>query len=255
MSRTMMITGAARGIGLTTARYFAEKGWRVGLYDRDSEAIAEVLQQPEFGRCFGGVCDVTDDESVTYALQHFAEQTHDVMDVLVNNAGVLSAGYFEELDLKEQNKMIEVNVLGVMRMAHAAFPLLSDTPGSTLVNLCSVSSIHGVPTLAIYSASKFFVNGFTEALALEWERHGIHVTCVKPPIINTQMGAAAGMYLSDTPVPKLEPIVVAETIEKAIHRGGTSHVIGTGSKIWGLLDRWLPEAGREWVARKVLGFK
>lgn len=255
MSRTMMITGAARGIGLATARYFAEKGWRVGLYDRDSEALAEVLKQAEFGRCFGGVCDVTDDESVTYALQHFAEQTHDVMDVLVNNAGVLSAGYFEELDLAEQNKMVEVNVLGVMRMAHAAFPMLAETPRSTLVNICSVSSVHGVPTLAIYSASKFFVNGFTEALALEWERHDISVTCIKPPIINTQMGAAASTYLSENSVPGLEPIVVAETIDQAIQKGGTGHLIGTKSKAWSLLDRWLPEAGREWVARKVLGFK
>jgi hypothetical protein len=68
------------------------------------------------------------------------------------------------------------------------------------------------------------------------------------------MGAAAGAFLSETPVPALEPIVVAEAIDRAIHKGGTGHIIGTGSKIWGLLDRWLPEAGREWVARKVLGF-
>jgi len=254
MSRTMMITGAGQGIGLTTARFFAQKGWRVGLYDIDSEKIAQVLDHDDFIHCFGGACDVTDDESVADALQHFAEYANDTMDVLINNAGVLSAGAFEELDFHQQHKMVEVNVSGVMRMAHAAFPLLADTPNSCMVNLCSASSIHGVPTLAVYSSTKFFVNGFTEALALEWERHGIQVSCVKPPIIKTTMGAAAEQYLKGGPA-ALEPIMVAQTIEKAIAEGGISYFVGGGLGLWSWLNGFLPAGARTWMAKKVLGYE
>ena len=142
---SVFITGAASGIGLATARRFASDGWFVGLYDINEEAIYGLVSSGEFPAACGGRCDVADGGSIRQALAHFAKATGDRLDVLINNAGVLTAGHFESNDSEAHDAIIRVNVLGLTKVAQLAFPLLKDTPNSTMLNLCSVSSVHGVP--------------------------------------------------------------------------------------------------------------
>ena len=159
------------------------------MYKRQNlEGLDTLLNSGNFPNACSQYCDVTDRASIERALQHFDSHTGGRMDVLVNNAVVLSSGKFEEIDHKAHDLIIDVNVKGLTNVAQAAFPLLRKTPGATLVNLCSVSSIHGIPALAVYSASKFYVNGLTEALHIEWQPYDIRVTSVKPPVVNTAMG-------------------------------------------------------------------
>ena len=108
--KTIFITGAAHGIGLATAMRFADQGWFVGLYDINEQALQILLQSGNFPRACGQVCDVTNAASVEAALAHFAAHTEGRMHVLVNNAGVLSAGKFEEIPPEQHERIIAVNV-------------------------------------------------------------------------------------------------------------------------------------------------
>ncbi len=247
--KTMFITGAAHGLGLATAKRFAGQGWFIGIYDINREGLATALNSSDFPNACGQYCDVTERDSVEAALAHFSDHTNGRLDVLVNNAGVLSSGKFEEIDPAAHEQMIAVNVLGVTNVAQAGFELLMKTPGSTLVNLCSVSSLHGLPRLAVYSASKFYVDGLTEALHVEWAPHDIRVTSVKPPLVNTPMAHAVDPMITEKLSLNMEPEYVAAAIEKAILGKRIDYVLGTSARLWAYADKFLPESGRRWLVR------
>jgi short-subunit dehydrogenase len=122
-----------------------------------------------------------------------------------------------------------------------------------MVNLCSVSSVHGLPLLAVYSASKFYVNGLTEALNIEWAPHDIRVTSVKPPVINTAMGHQLDPKLTEKLRMDMEPDHVAEAIQMAVEGNRIGYVLGTSARLWALLDKFLPESGRRRLVRYLTG--
>ena len=251
--KTVFITGAAHGIGLATARRFASQGWFVGLYDINSEALDGLLGSGDFQHACACYCDVTQRDSIDNALQHFSDNTNGRLDVLVNNAGVLSAGKFEEIAPIAHDLIVDVNIRGATHVAQAAFGLLEQTPGSTLVNLCSVSSVHAVPLLAVYSASKYYIDGLTAALNIEWAPHDIRVTCVKPPAINTAMGHQLDPTTIDKLGINMEPEQVAESIQNAVDGRRVSYILGTSARLWSILDKFLPESGRRALVRYLAG--
>ena len=251
--KTLFITGAAHGIGLATARRFADQGWFVGLYDINSEQLNTLLASGDFPNACGKHCDVTQLDSINAALEHFAGHTSGRLDLLVNNAGVLSSGKFEEIDAASHDLIIDVNIKGLTHVAQAAFPLLKQTAGATLVNLCSVSSVHGIPLLAVYSASKYYVNGLTEALNIEWAPYDIRVTSVKPPIVNTAMGHQLSPQLTKKLGVDMEAGHVAEAIQMAAEGKRVGYLLGTSARLWGLVDRLLPESGRRALVRYLTG--
>jgi NAD(P)-dependent dehydrogenase (short-subunit alcohol dehydrogenase family) len=252
--QTILITGAAHGIGLATAQRYAAQGWFVGLYDINREAITTLLASGQFPHACGDYCDVTDYASGQAMLEHFAGHTDGRLDLLINNAGVLAAGRFEEIDHALHGRIVDVNVRGFTNTAQLAFPLLRQTPGATMVNLCSASSIHGVPLLAVYSASKFYVNGLTEALALEWQEFDIRVTCVKPPVIDTAMGKQVVARVPQKLGVNLQAEDVAELIQHAAQGRGSSFLMGVPAKIWYLVDKLLPNPLRHALTRYLTGF-
>jgi NAD(P)-dependent dehydrogenase (short-subunit alcohol dehydrogenase family) len=189
MSRSVFITGGATGIGRATALLFAQRGYFVGCYDIDDERLA-VLERDIAavgGRGVTGHLDVTDADEMEKRLTEFHEAAGQRLDVLVNNAGLLNAGRFEEIPLEVHHREVEVNVKGVINGLHRAFPLLKTTPGAVVVNLASASAIYGQAELANYSATKFFVRAITEALNLEWAGHDIRVIDMWPLYVNTAM--------------------------------------------------------------------
>ena len=251
--RAVFITGAAQGIGLATARRYAAQGWLVGLYDINTEALETLLASGEFPNACGCACDVTRRESIEAALEHFSGHSGGRPDLLVNNAGVLSSGRFEEIDPRAHELIIEVNIKGLTNMAQLAFPLLRQTPGACVVNLCSASSIHGIPMLAVYSASKYYVNGLTEALHIEWAPYDIRVTSVKPPIINTAMGHQLHPSITAKMGINMQADEVAEAIQMAAGGKRIGHVLGHSTRLWSWLDKLLPESGRRWLVRYLTG--
>jgi NAD(P)-dependent dehydrogenase (short-subunit alcohol dehydrogenase family) len=238
--KTVFITGAAAGIGLAIARRFAADEWFTGLYDIDEEGVQRLLGEPEFGNACGGRCDVTSRESVSQALAHFADRTQGRLDLLVNNAGLLQAGSFDTIDPDTHDMMIRVNILGLTQVAQLAFPLLQQTPNSTMANMCSVSSLFGVPLLAVYSASQFYVNGLTQALSIEWAQYGIRVLSIKPPFVKTGMMDGMPEQLMETLTVDLDPEDVADELISALNGSGESFLIGWKAKALGVLARLLP---------------
>lgn len=218
MTRSIFITGAAAGIGLATARRFAAEGWRVGMADVDEKALVSALCEPA-GLISRHVCDVSDAASVKAALKAFAVLTGSGIDVVHNNAGILRTGHFEAIALAEQSRMVDINVRGVLNVAYAAFPYLAQMQNSVLLNMSSASALFGTPSLATYSASKFFVRGLTEALHVEWQRYGIRVCDLMPPFVSTGMvqGQQARSKLVERLGVKLTPELVAEEVWQLVH--------------------------------------
>lgn len=185
---TVFITGAAAGIGRATALTFARNGYRVGGYDVDVDGLQSL--RDEIAGLGGDVTtarlDVTNADDWSEQLSAFTGPSG-LLDVLVNNAGVLTDGAFADVPLATHRRMIDINVYGALAGLHAAFPYLRDTPNSQVVNMCSASALYGQPELATYSATKFALRALTEALELEWRPHGIRVLAMWPLFVQTAM--------------------------------------------------------------------
>ncbi len=243
--RSVLVTGAAHGIGRATALAFAEAGWRVGAYDVDVAGLAG-LPVDVVGRL-----DVTDAQQWREALEGFAPHG---LDVLVNNAGVLVSGPLADVDVAAQARVVDVNVKGVLLGCHAAFRHLR--PGSCVVNLASASALYGQPGLATYSATKAAVCALTEALDLEWEPHGVRVVDVLPLFVQTDMVRQAGdlrsvrslgVHLSTEDV---AAAVVAAALEPRSRTRGPHRAVGRQARVLSLSGRVSPPAlTRQLVAR------
>ena len=217
-ARTVFITGGAAGIGRRTALSFAAKGWTVGAYDIDEDGLRSLAEEarPLGGEVVTGRLDVTAAEAFEKAVTSFTEQTGGRLDVLVNNAGILLGGSFEDIDVDKHHREIEINVKGVVNGCHAAFPFLKATPGATVVNMSSASAIYGQADLANYSATKFFVRGLTEALDIEWASFDIRVVAIWPLFVETAMTANLRTGSTDSLGIRLGPQDVADKILEAV---------------------------------------
>ncbi|MDR3417429.1 MAG: SDR family oxidoreductase [Nevskia sp.] len=183
----IFITGASAGIGRATAELFAARGWFVGLYDVADGAAEALRQQLGPDRCVAGRLDASDATAFAEALRTFFDAAGGRLDLLFNCAGILSTGDFDSIPVERHQRIVDVNLRGVLNGCHAALPYLRRTPGARVVNMASASALHGVPGFASYSSTKFAVRGLTEALGIEWARYGIRVMDVSPPFVATPM--------------------------------------------------------------------
>ncbi len=261
MSESIFITGAAQGIGRACAERFAARGCRVGLYDVDaatlaSSAAAIAASHPR-ATIVHGQLDVCDHDSIAAAIEHFAASSGRRLDVLVNNAGVMSVGRFEQIDLAAHRRMLAVNAQGLLEVAHHAFPLLRDTKGARMINLSSASAIYGVPEMASYSATKHFVRGLTEALAIEWRRYDIAVCDVMPMFVATSLlsNTATAFSMGRLGVRLSADDVAAVVLAAADARGRAARVhwpVGLQTKLAMQAKRlspaWLDRAFVQWMS-------
>lgn len=255
-ARFALVTGAGSGIGREIARALARENWFVGLVDVDAEAVAALATEIGEGAT-AIVADVSNAESVGKAFAAYAEKSGGKLDLLVNNAGLLFTGNFEDQPLDRLAQLLAVNNLGPALCCRTALPMLiaSARRGgrSAVVNLASASAIFGIPSMAAYSASKFWVRGFTEALAGEWARYGISVRDVIPPFVNTPMlkGGQDHLLMKRLGV-NLEPEAVAKQVLIAARRGPLHRFVTLDLKALKLISHILPAAvmrfGLAWIS-------
>ncbi len=170
-----IVTGGASGIGAATAALLAERGARTAVLDRDPP--------PESGS-LGVRCDVTDRRDVDAAIEQVVS-AYGGLDVVVNNAGIGAQGDVCANDDDEWHRVLDVNVVGMARVATAALPHLRRSANAAIVNTCSVAATVGIPNRALYSASKGAVLALTLAMAADHVREGIRVNCVTPGTADT----------------------------------------------------------------------
>jgi NAD(P)-dependent dehydrogenase (short-subunit alcohol dehydrogenase family) len=171
-----IVTGGGSGIGLATARLLATRGAHVAVLDLKPDAAEAPLH--------GYQADVADDASVGAAVQTAAGDLGGI-DILVNNAGVGAIGTVEDNDDAEWERVLGVNVLGMVRTARAALPYLRESVHASIVNTCSIAATAGLPQRALYSASKGAVLSLTLAMAADHVHEGIRVNCVNPGTADT----------------------------------------------------------------------
>lgn len=258
--RAIFITGAASGIGLSTAKRFAGGGWFVGLADIDTKGLASALQAigPDNGATFR--LDVRHRSLWKAELAAFAKLTNGRLDVLLNNAGVAKGGYLEAQSADEVDLQVDVNLKGVLNGCQAGFDLLCATPGAMVVNVASVAGVIAPPRMSVYAATKFAVRGLSEALEAEFARVGVGVRCIMPWFIDTPLLDKARfsgnedlrVSLRDEKVPVYPVEDVAEAIWAAVHgKPRLHHFVGSQAKQIGLLNRFLPELVRSRLRRQV----
>ncbi|MEU9190395.1 SDR family oxidoreductase [Streptomyces sp. NPDC048484] len=171
-----LVTGGASGIGRATAELLAARGAQVAVLDLDPASVQKPL--------LGYRADVTDDVSVRRSV---AAAVADLggLDVLVNNAGIGAQGTVEDNDDEDWHRVMDVNVVGMVRVTRAALPHLRKSSHAAIVNTCSIAATAGLPQRALYSASKGAVLSLTFAMAADHVREGVRVNCVNPGTVDT----------------------------------------------------------------------
>lgn len=239
--RAIFITGAGAGIGAETARLFARNGWLVGASDVDAAALAALERELGAERVSTHVADVRDRASVAAALAAFMRRTGGRLDALFANAGVLFMGPHETITEAQKNLLVDVNVKGVINTIDAGFEYLKGTPGAHVVAMSSTSAEYGSPEHAVYSATKFFVRGLTEALNIEFRAHGIQVSAVYVAYVQTGMVFDAKVKPASIERlgVKVTPQQVAATVWKAVHGSRVHWRVGLDARLINLAVRLL----------------
>jgi NAD(P)-dependent dehydrogenase (short-subunit alcohol dehydrogenase family) len=246
--KAIFITGGASGIGRATAKLFASRGWFVGLADVNEAGLIETAALLPKGQSSTHVMDVRNRGQWEKALADFWKASGGRLDILFNNAGIARGGPFETVSPEDHDLVVDINFKGVVIGAETGLPWLKQTPGSCLLNSCSAAGIFGLPGLATYSATKFAVRGLTEALNLEWEKHGIAVRSIMPSFSDTPL---LDVITTGTKRPAHEGVKnanfeftpaerIAEAAWKATHGKRVHTLVGTTAWQLAFAIRWLP---------------
>ncbi|WP_061295483.1 SDR family NAD(P)-dependent oxidoreductase [Herbidospora cretacea] len=210
-----IVTGGASGIGLATARLLHARGASVAALDLKPDGLPDGV--------LGVAADVTDDAQVKAAVDGVAER-FGRLDVVVNNAGISAVGDVAGNSDDEWLHVLDVNVVGMVRVARHALPHLRRSPAAAIVNTCSIVAWAGLQQRVLYSASKGAVYALTLAMAADHAREGIRVNCVAPgtadtPWVDRQMNAAEDPEAARAALTGFQPtgrLVTADEVAGAI---------------------------------------
>lgn len=221
--RTVLITGAASGIGAATARAFAAAGANLVLVDRNEETLQETANalHTEGAELTAVVADVSDLHSCRAMVDH-ALDIFGALHIAFNNAGIPSTigGLFEDIEEADWQELLDVNLSGVFYCMKAEVPALKSAGGGIIVNTASIASLVAGPGMAGYVASKHGVGGLTKAAALDLIGHGIRVNGVCPGMVDTPLLAPFAadpelkrQFESSTPIGRVaSPEEIARTV-------------------------------------------
>lgn len=259
--KSIFVTGAASGLGREVARYFAGKGWFVGLADVNDAGTAETAAMLPSGQSSQHHLDVTDRKQWKATVDDFAKQAGGTIDVLFNNAGIGSGGPIQDMTDEEIDRMIAINFTGVVNGIRAAFPYLKS--GSCVLNTSSAAGIYGSAGLCIYSATKFAVRGLTEANDIEWKDLGIKSRSLMPGFIDTNIISAVAEGTNMTGKERLEAAgVIVSPVEiigpaawAAVHGDKVHTTVNKTAKQLAFAARWFPGRLRKRLSGLMVGME
>jgi 3-oxoacyl-[acyl-carrier protein] reductase len=202
-----VVTGGTKGIGRAIAKSLIDAGANVAITARHQDDITKAvsdLNRQARGSASGHVCDVRDYNQVKSVFADLGG-----VDILINNAGVGIFASVESMSVEDFRTVLETNVFGVFYCCHEAIPLMKQRGGGYIINISSLAGANAHPQLAAYNASKFGLNGFSEALMQEVRHDGIKVSYIMPGSVNTEFG---GDETSDEKSWQLQPSDIAEVV-------------------------------------------
>jgi 3-oxoacyl-[acyl-carrier protein] reductase len=209
--KTAIVTGGTKGIGRAIAESLVRSGVNVSISARNQieidRAVAE-LNAVGTGRAAGFICDVRNDTQVKIYFASTVEQFGG-LDILINNAGIGTFAPVESMSVEEFRAVIETNLCGVFYCCHEAIPLMKKRDGGYIINISSLAGTNAHPRMAAYNASKFGLNGFSEALMQEVRHDNIKVSYIMPGSVNTEFG---GDEPSDEQSWQLRPEDIAQVV-------------------------------------------
>src|SRR5258707_7860161 len=206
MEKCVLITGASSGIGKEAARYFAAKGWKVIASMRSHEKEDELTK---LDNVLVQQLDVEDTVSIETAIQNGIERFGHI-DVLINNAGYGQLGIFEAMTPRQVVRQFDVNVFGVMNTIRAILPHFRERKDGIILNVSSGAGRFTLPTLSMYAASKFALEGFSEALSFELSTLNIKVKIVEPGGTETNFNnTSANEFAHDANLTDYDPFLAA----------------------------------------------
>jgi NAD(P)-dependent dehydrogenase (short-subunit alcohol dehydrogenase family) len=219
--KVAVVTGGTRGIGRGIAEALAREGVDVCISARNENQIDETvatLNELDGGKVSGFACDVRDYDQVKSLFERTAAQFGGI-DILVNNAGIGSFAPVEEMSPEVFRAILETNLAGVFYCCHEAIPLMKQRGGGYIINISSLAGANPHPRMAAYNASKFGLNGFSEALMQEVRHDGIKVSYIMPGSVNTGFG---GDMPSDKNSWQLQPADIARVVIDLLHHDDRS---------------------------------
>jgi NADP-dependent 3-hydroxy acid dehydrogenase YdfG len=240
------ITGAARGIGKATAEAFIRQGMKVAIGDLDLAEAQKAADQLGAGT-IALELNVTDKASIERFLDETEKQLGP-LDVLVNNAGIMQLGRFWEEDDATAQRMVDINLHGVIWGSKSALRRMIPRGRGAIVNIASQAGLYGAPGGATYSATKHGVVGLSEAIRgeLRLAGHDIQISYVCPVVVNTELGAGT----ADTKgVTIVQPQDVADAIVEALQVGTVDVHVPKSVKRIGKVTAFLPRVASEGIAR------
>lgn len=233
--QVVVVTGATSGIGRALARAFTAAGARVLGTGRDQARLAELAR--EIDVCL--TCDVRLDADVAL-LRALVEDRFGRVDVLVNNAGVGLFGGWEATRPEDLQALLDVNLLGAVRVARALVPGMVARGAGTLVQVASIAGRRAFGGQAAYCASKHALIGWSDALRQELAGTGVAVCVVAPPAVDTPFFARAGLGAVPREWRPLDPVQVAVEILAAVAAGERERIVGTRARLIDVAARLAP---------------
>lgn len=253
----ILITGASQGIGKALAEAAAARGAKVLICARNIELLQELAQQI---RAKGGVIEVVQADITNrddrQRLVEAAQTAFGGLDILVNNAGIGATGHFADCTPERLRQIMEVNFFGLTETTRVFLPMLKKGNKPAIVNISSIAGKRGIPARSEYSASKFAVQGFSEALRAELAKDGVDVLVVCPGL--TQTNFSANMIEQKALVQLdhmrgMTPEAVAAHTLRAIEKGYNETCLTFQGKLMVLVSRFFPWLADIIVKRKVRG--
>ena len=208
--KVAVVTGGTKGIGFAIAEALSRAGAKVFVCARDKGEVRRVVEDlSRHGHAEGEVCDVRSEDQLRMMLEE-CERVFGGIDVLVNNAGMGIFGKtVEKMSADEFRQTIETNLFGVFYACHYAIPMMKKRGGGYIINISSLAGQNPHPKMAAYNASKFGLNGFTEAMMQEVRQDNIKVSYVCPGSVNTYFG---GDSPSNDQAWQLQPNDIADVV-------------------------------------------
>jgi 3-oxoacyl-[acyl-carrier protein] reductase len=211
-NKTAIVTGGTKGIGRAIAEALLREDFSVCIAARKQSEIDTAISELG-GKTIGFVCDVRDYEQVRALIAYTVKELGG-LDVLVNNAGIGMFETVEETSPEDFRAVLETNLFGVFYCCHEAIPEMRRRGGGYIINISSLAGANPHPRMAAYNASKFGLNGFSEALMQEVRHDGIKVSYIMPGSVNTEFG---GDTTSDEKSWQLTPQDIARVVVDLLH--------------------------------------